>query len=190
MRIRLIGVALCLMATAGSGAAQAQVADYVMGPGSKLWIDGSSNMSDWTVHASSVSGSLTLNDDGLPATAMVTVTADSIRSEKGKIMDRLMYRALKSGTHPTITYSLSAAESLGGDSLLTKGELRAAGVTRAAPMTVEWLPQDGGAFRVRGSHEVRMTDYGMKPPTAMFGALHTRNEVVVHFDVIFLPSTM
>jgi len=31
---------------------------------------------------------------------------------------------------------------------------------------------------------VSMADYGMRPPTAMFGALVTGNDVVVRFDVV------
>jgi hypothetical protein len=29
-----------------------------------------------------------------------------------------------------------------------------------------------------------MTDFALKPPTAMFGALRTGDEVVVNFDVV------
>jgi len=33
-----------------------------------------------------------------------------------------------------------------------------------------------------------MSDYGMQPPTAMFGALRTGDDVTVHFDVAFVPA--
>ena len=74
------------------------------------------------------------------------------------------------------------------DSIMTSGEVRVAGVTKAAAMQVLFQSSDDGTVRVVGSHPMKMSDHGMKPPTAMFGALHTGNEVVVHFDVVFVPD--
>ena len=188
MRLKTLVATSCALLLIGSSAAFAQSSDLVLGPDSKLWIDGTSNKSDWTVTVTEMDGTLTLDDSGQPARAVVTVVADKIESNKSKIMDRLMYRALKTQNHPTITYTLTTVDGQEGDSLATTGEVEVAGVTKPVPMKVQWENGQGGEIRVRGSHSMKMTDHGMKPPTAMFGALHTGDEVMVHFDVVFAPA--
>ena len=184
-----ICTSLCiLIAFAGAGVSAAQSTELALGPDSKLWIDGTSNKSDWTVTATDISGNLLLNEDGYPSQATVVVTAETIESNKSKIMDRLMYRALKVQAHPDITYTLTASDPPMSDSVMTTGEVRVAGVTRSASMHVLMESREDGTVRVVGSHPMKMTDHGMKPPTAMFGALHTGNEVTVHFDVVFVPD--
>ena len=39
------------------------------------------------------------------------------------------------------------------------------------------------------SHTMLMSAYKIKPPTAMFGALHTGDEVVVHAELVAGPLT-
>ena len=188
MRLKIFATTACLFMFAHISSV-AQSNELELGPESKLWIDGTSNKSDWTVTATEMSGTLVLDADGNPAQATVSVAADKIESNKSKIMDRLMYRALKTQAHPIITYTLtSVAGADEVDSLSTSGEVEVAGVKQSAPLKVEWLSEDAGAGRVRGSHAMKMSDHGMKPPTAMFGALHTANEVTVHFDVVFAPA--
>ncbi len=181
---------IVLLALWTTATAVAQPTQLSIGPDSKLWIDGTSNKSDWTVTASELAGTLTLDADGMPSAATVQVDATKIESNKSKIMDRLMYRALKTQEHPTITYTLMSASGPQADTLSAQGEVRVAGVTRAATLHVEWMSEDGGRVRIRGSHPMKMSDHGMKPPTAMFGALHTADDVVVSFDVVFVPSEM
>ena len=190
MRTHIFTSYIPLLALLCSTSVIAQNATLTLGPESTLWIDGTSNKSDWTVTATDVAGTLELDESGIPSQATVTVAADKIESNKSKIMDRLMYRALKSDAHPVITYTLKAARTAGegSDSLSTEGEVRVAGITKGAVMNVEWQLLDDGAVRVHGTHPMKMTDHGMKPPTAMFGALHTANEVVVHFDVVFVGT--
>ena len=187
MRLKTFA-AVCLALTCTVSLVEAQTTELVLGPDSKLWIDGTSNKSDWSVSATEMDGSVVLSDDGQPLQATLTVVADKIESQRSKIMDRLMYRALKTQANPLITYTMTAIEGLDGDSLATTGEIEVAGVSNAAPLKVQWVAEEGGAVRVRGTHTMKMTDHGMKPPTAMFGALHTGNEVLVHFDVVFNPA--
>lgn len=41
---------------------------------------------------------------------------------------------------------------------------------------------------VSGSIEILMTDYGIKPPEALFGLIITNDNVYVKFDLRILPS--
>ena len=45
-----------------------------------------------------------------------------------------------------------------------------------------------GHVRFTGQHPMLMSDFGMDPPSAMFGQLRTADEVVVHFDLVVAPG--
>jgi hypothetical protein len=44
-----------------------------------------------------------------------------------------------------------------------------------------------GRLRFTGSYPIDMPEYGITPPTAMFGSLRTGRRVVVHFELIVKP---
>lgn len=163
-------------------------------PESRVWVDGTSNKNDWTVKATQLSGfvNLRVKGDMLEiAGGGFTVVAKSLVSEHGVIMDRLMQGALKSAAHPDIVYELGSATATpqppGKYAVATQGRVTIAGVTKDVAQTVmaERLP--GGQLRFTGSQPVLMSEYGMTPPTAMFGALRTGNRVVVNFELVVKP---
>ena len=169
-------------------------ATHTLDDESKVWVDGTSNKSDWTVHATELDGSATLSsDDGLTIESLdVTIPSEKMLSQKSSIMDRLMHRALDVRTHPEITYSLKSIDVEPGESdaytLKTTGDLTLAGTTKPIAMDVQGELLDAGLVRFTGSHTFLMTDFGMEPPSAMFGSLRTGDEVTVQFDVVFAPS--
>jgi polyisoprenoid-binding protein YceI len=175
-------------------AAHAQQAGRVeLLPDSRVRVDGTSNREDWTVAAAELHGFAVLHRDGPTvriSEAGLTVPARRMVSEHGVIMDRLMHGALKATVHPDIVYELTTAATLpngGTTTMTTTGQVRIAGVTRAveAPVQAEWL--ENGSIRFTGSHALLMSEFGITPPTAMFGALRTGNRVVVHFELVVRP---
>ena len=107
-------------------------------------------------------------------------------------MDRLMYDALKGKAHEHVIFDLTSVEAVSatGDNTFTMqtlGNLTLAGETRPITMTVEGTMQDDGTVVFTGSHTMLMSDYKIKPPTAMFGALHTGDEVVVNAELVAGP---
>ena len=165
---------------------------------SKLWIDGTSNKSpEWTVHATELEGHVTMNPAATAAepgveSAHLQVTAKMLKSKKSSLMDRVMYDAMKVKQHDHVVFDLTSIESVtanGDDSFTmeTRGNLTLAGETREIAMTVEGKIQGNGMVVFTGSHTMLMSDYKIKPPTAMFGALHTGDEVVVHAELVAGP---
>lgn len=184
--LRFVLVALWLLALAATPPPVA-AQELTLSEESDLWIDGTSNRDDWTVHAQEMSAVAGDIDGTVPGALRLTVTANMIKSQKSTIMDRLMYEALKVNEHPTITYEMiEAVPSEDDESILrTTGELTLAGVTNEIEMDVQAERLDDGSIRYTGNAPLKLTDYGMRPPTAMFGALRTGDDVTVHFDVIF-----
>ncbi len=163
-------------------AAQAQ--DFVLAPDSKLWVEGTSNKDDWTVKAKELTAEATRAEDGTIAALTLEVPSAQMVSEKSSIMDRLMHKTLKVNEHPTIVFEMKELSPVGAENTaLAVGELTIAGVTREVRLEVLQVTADDGTPRYSGSQMLEMTDFGMKPPSAMFGALHTGNEVRVRFDI-------
>lgn len=167
---------------------------------SKLWVEGTSSIHDWTCDAEQVEGTMNVavsnrsSDAGLPAeevTAVeVAVPVQDLECGKGT-MNKKLRKALDADGHPRVRYALSTAQlqplpdSTGAwFQLQTMGTLTIAGVDRIIDMTVAGQRLDGERFRFVGQAPVRMSDFGVDPPTALFGTLKTGDDVVVHFDVI------
>ena len=179
---------LALAMLALPGAAEGQT--MALSPESSIWIDGTSNRSDWTVRANEIAGVVRAGEATAPDSLALTVASGEIKGDKGTIMNRKITGALKSREHPEIVYRLTGAAVSEADAatLLTEGELTIAGVTKTITMEVTAEPLEGGAVRYVGMAPILFTDYGMRPPSALAGALRTGNEVTVHFDVTFAPG--
>ena len=190
-RVNRIFAALFALAFIVTPALAQQVQTYKLDPESKLWIDGTSTRSDWTVQAEDIEGNFGLVGNGSDLqirNAQFAVRASEIVSGRSTIMDRLIDDALKAEEHPVIRYDLSSAEANGEMKYNTKGKLTLGGQTKDIEMVVEAVPLDGGKVRFKGSHDLKMSDYGLEAPVAMFGALRTGDEVTVQFDVVAAPA--
>lgn len=191
----LVAVGLLLLAVPAFAQTQAV---FPIQPGSKLWVEGTSNKSDWSVNATEFAGSITMNPQGTaqdPGVQQVKITIPSakILSNKSTIMDRLMHDALQVEAHPQVVYTLTSAKAAPGKTpntfaLQTQGQLTLAGTTKDIEVIVQGERMADGQVRFTGSHKMKMTDYGMAPPSAMFGALRTADDVTVRFDLVVAPA--
>ncbi|HEX7858948.1 MAG TPA: YceI family protein [Verrucomicrobiae bacterium] len=180
----------------GAVSLQAQVR-YQAVPGSKVKIAGTSTIHDWTVEGKVIGGfaefeseaaldpSKTVSD--VKAKVEVNVPVSQILSGK-KLMDDIMHDALKIKNHKNITYALKeikpqarkAGEPLKYD---TKGDLTVAGVTKPIDMVVTLVPE-GDKLRATGTQQLKMSDFGIKPPAPAvgLGLIKTADEVTVTFE--------
>jgi hypothetical protein len=166
---------------------------FQLDPSSKIWIEGTSNKSDWSVDATSFDGTFVMQNEISAADPAiekveVTVVSRAIKGDISTIMDRLLHDALKVSEHPEISYVLSSTAATQVDDtkfdLATKGRLTIGGVAKDIAMTVRGEKLAGDRVRFTGSHVMKMTEFDLKPPVALFGALRTGDEVTVHFDVV------
>lgn len=200
-----VTLVLALTALLWPGGLKAQeTVRYTAKAGSKVTIDGTSNIHDWTVESSLIGGfmelgpNFPLDPSKNPAPGKVNAKVEtlifvgSIKSGK-KSMDEVMYDTMKQKDHPKINYKLQslalketpqAGQPLVFDSV---GTLNVAGIliTNAFPITME--PQDNGErIIVKGNTTLKMTDFGMKPPAPALGLglIKTGDEVNVRFEWI------
>lgn len=155
---------------------------FAAAKGSQIRIEGTSTLHAWKMEGATIDGEI----QELPSdqwTATVTIPVKSIRSEHAK-MDKLMAEALKADKNPMVRYELSSAklETQTPTALVANavGKLTIAGVTREVAMKIAGA-REGTTWILTGEVPVRMTDYGVKPPTAMLGTIKTGNDVKVTF---------
>lgn len=100
-------------------------------------------------------------------------------------LTKQMFKAMKADKHPLITFKLTgytAEPSPTGMTVKPAGTLTVAGVEKPIDMVLDVKAQNG-ALHVRGSRELLMTDFGIKPPTMFMGMLKTDDKVTIKFEL-------
>jgi polyisoprenoid-binding protein YceI len=190
MRIPLIGLAL-VAAVAMNANAQARVN---LAPASKLWIEGTSNVHDWKAEAAVINAEIEIDAAGLSAApaklvrkVTITVPVKDLKSGKGG-MDNNIQKALKADKNPDIVYTLTTIEAVSdtkdGFTLRAQGTLKLAGGESAVTAEIVGTRQPDGSIKATGTVPVKMTAFGVKPPTAMLGAIKCGDDVQVKFDLL------
>ncbi len=115
-------------------------------------------------------------------TTMARVSVHDIECGDGT-MNKHLRKALKEKDHPEIHFQMDkyVLENSGGEAKAI-GELTIAGKTLPVEMDVELTPLTQGGIRVVGKLDIQMKDYGVKPPSLLFGTLKVDNDVTVSFD--------
>lgn len=163
---------------------------YVIESPSSLWVTGTSSLHDWRCDAGQLVGWIEGSGEG----SLSAITASQIRVPvsglecKNGTMNGKMRDALRADAHGTISFTLTAAELASGNRVRATGRLTIAGETRSVTTTVQAQITANGKLRVAGELPVTMSGYGVKPPTAMMGALKTGDDVVVHFELLAAPA--
>ncbi len=155
-------------------------------------VAGTSNLHDWTAEVEKINGTFKVTVEGGKLVNIqdlqVTVDAQSFKSSKGSIMNSKINDALNSKKHPRITYKLSKvdkiSESASGYKVNTTGILTIAGVNQTVSLEATGKVMSNGYIEFSGTKKIKMTDYKVEPPTAMFGALTTGDEVTLNFKVV------
>ena len=177
-----------------SGSLSAASSHLVVRGDSRLWIEGSSNLRDWSCEATALDASVDLDigrDEGDGVSGLqrvqVSVPVNALTCRSGQ-MDRIMYKALRADADPSCRYivgsfNVVATDSDGDYSLRTLGSLRVAGRRNDVQLDVDVEQLPDGTLRAQGSLPILMTDYGITPPTALLGLVRTGNRIVVKFDL-------
>jgi len=159
-------------------------------------INGTSTLHDWTSTATEVTGTAQLDatDQTLNAIKALTVRikSEGIISEKGRIMDNKTHKALAADDHKYITYTLTKAEIAQQSdqkvTLRTTGTLTIAGKAKTINMDVVGVKKNS-AIQFTGSKAMKMTDFGIDPPTAMLGTLKTGDDITIDFSLTLQTNT-
>ena len=199
---RTAPIAVVLAATAWTAGPVAQARLPLDIDTARVTIAGSSNIHEWTASTtkvrvtrvkvgSAVAGDAFWSDVVKPGALEafeIAISAASLSSPKAGL-DKNMHKALKAEQFAEITFRLTRLEGATAGAVKAIGVLRIAGVEREVALDLKTARKDG-LLVVTGSLPLLMTDYGIKPPTAMLGMLKTDPKVTVSFEtVLAVPLT-
>src|SRR5215208_160031 len=193
MRSRTVRTLAVVLGLAPAAVAWKRADDSILSlrPGSRVWIEGTSTVRAFRCTADSVEARVV--STGRDAVSAVMAGAKAVLSAELRVpAARLECRngtmkALKAAEHPDITFTVSSYE-LGkrGDAAegSATGELTLGGVRKTITVVGAVTARPDGALRIVGTHELRMTEFGLKPPSLMMGTMKVRELVVVGFDLL------
>lgn len=167
-------------------------------PGSTLTIEGTSTLHGFTCKTDQMEAYIDvdpafrikqLTEVAHPIVkTRVVIPVKSLKCGEGK-MDKNMYETLKVNENPTITYVLSTYSLVQGSATETafaantEGLLTIVGKDKTIAMPIKAQKGTDGITTATGKYTLLMTDFGIKPPKFMFGALRVGNQVVVTFNI-------
>jgi hypothetical protein len=177
--------------------------------GSKMRLEGTSNIHDWQVESSLIGGFIEVGSNfpiepGQPAKpgefaaeAEPFIIVHSLKSveKDGKpysdTMDQAMYGCLRATENPKVVFHLiqltlkEPAKSRERPYLFeAKGELELAGVTNEINMPVDVLPLSGKKLKISGTSTVKLTDFEIDPATLSpsLGMIKIGDDVKLSFE--------
>jgi len=160
---------------------------YSLDAKSTFSVSGTSTLHDWEMKSSSGTGtaSFTIVNSKLTDIEAISITllAESIKSEK-KSMDKVAYKTLKTDTQKNIKYVLKSAEKVNENTWTLTGIYSIAGVAKELKTTVK-ANYVNGLINLQGTNKITFTQFGMKSPTAMLGAISTGEDLTLNFNINF-----
>jgi len=206
---RVLSVLILAAVAAIAPIARAADVGLALQPGSKLWLTGSSTVHAFESTASKLNVVFThepakweatlprgeaierlIREHGVTAIDL-TVGVNGLHSGKDGL-DKNMYKALLAEKHPEIRFALGDYQVGDGAkpvemAIEAKGKVTVAGVEKDVAIRATAV-REGDSVRLRGDVALKMTQFGIKPPTMMMGALRTSDDVAVHFDLLIGAS--
>ena len=165
-------------------------------PKSRLWVEGTSTVKSFSCQAPTVDATIEATSPDVASlitagekavqTVELTIPVKTMDCKNGTMNEHMM-KALKAKEHETIVFRLSSydlAQVGEGTKVNLTGTLTLGGVQKTISMIANAKTADDGSLRVEGTHELRMKEYGLKPPTLMMGTMKVNELVKVRFDLL------
>ena len=170
-----------------------------LAPQSRLWVDGTSTVRSWSCKATELEATIESAAPGAVAAALageksvraveVTIPAAKLDCANGT-MNGHMLKAIKAKEAPVISFKVTSYDVAKGAEGVTgslNGQLTLGGTTKPIVVKAAGSAGPDGTLHVTGTHELQMTEYGLKPPTLMMGTMKVGDKVKVSFD-LFLKN--
>jgi lipoprotein-anchoring transpeptidase ErfK/SrfK len=170
---------------------------FTVQPESRVVLLGRSNVHSWSCATSNLAAMVAVdsakhngstNGSGTTvSTLSITVPVKSLDCGRAR-MNEDMYRALRADEFPEIRYVLrtyQVEQALGASdsiSVRSVGDLTVAGKTQRVEIHIRGRREGGALVRGEGGVKLRMTDFGIKPPTAFLRAIRTKNSLEVRIE--------
>jgi YceI-like domain len=158
--------------------------------GVKIKLLGTSNIHDWDMNSGSgvcyanitiaPTGTITeLND------LTFEMKVESLKSHD-KTMDNNTYKQMNADKYPTIKYagsSTSVTANGNNYTIVSKGKLTISGNTRDVELVGKGVMGADKVLKLNGTYKTKMTTFGVKPVSIMFGAIKTGDDISINYDL-------
>ncbi len=111
-------------------------------------------------------------------------------------MNRDLYETLQSQKFPTISFdyittdSLTYVDDTDHYTMVVTGTLNVAGTEKEIQFPMDAVLAEDGSVRATGKTTLRMTEYDVEPPKALFGLVRVEDELTVHFELYASTSNV
>jgi polyisoprenoid-binding protein YceI len=158
-------------------------------------INGTSTLHSWKQKVEKIRGNGDVKQNNDKSCTLqsfkIIMQVTSIKNEEYPLMNNSTYKALKATKFPEITFVLDEPVANINYGLLpcsttAKGHLTIAGVTRAIAMPIKIAFNEEKKMIIDVEQQLKMTDYGVDPPTMLFGLIKTGDMITISFKTTFL----
>ncbi|MFC0875735.1 YceI family protein [Saccharicrinis sp. FJH2] len=162
---------------------------------SNLLIKGTSSLHDWEMEAKDVTCFTATEFENNELKAFESINfvckSNSLKSDHS-MMDDKAHDALKAKKHPNIMFKLDASSIKNNSSDkfdgTLNGTLSLSGVSKKINVPVSGIMNSNNQFEAKGSLKLKMSDYNIDAPTAMFGTITTGDVITIEYDFIFTKT--
>lgn len=181
----MIAMTVVVAAVATAGAQLAITRSYSLAKESRIWFEGTSTVRSFKCTAPKVAAVVDGDASAAPGeliqSASLTISVAQLECNNGT-MNEHMRKALKASTNPDITWKMTSY-AVQGSNVALSGRLTIAGKENAIEIRGTGTTENG-VLRFKGSKPLKMTDYGVKPPSLMLGTMKVGDPVTVSFDLL------
>jgi hypothetical protein len=210
LRPRLVGllllsIALLPLAAPPAFGEPARAAVH-LGPGSELWLEGTSTMHDYECRTSKVEAKLLrdaaqadpkdvaaldawLRAGGLKGLDLLVPVGTMVSGKDG--LDKNMYKAMNTKAFPNIRFLMSASQfgTARGDTLPVTANGTLTITDQSHPVAVKGqIVRAATGVWLEGTHPMNMSDFGIKPPKMMMGTIKVHDPIVVRYRLLLVPG--
>src|SRR5262245_8243731 len=162
-------------------------------PESRLWVSGTSTVRAFQCQAGAFDAkvessgadavSAVLAGEKAVSTVEVTVAAEKLDCRNGTMNEHLR-KAIKAKEFPTVVFRASSYDLARANETVAvtlNGSLTLGGVEKPITVKAQAKPGTDGTLIVSGTREIKMTEFGLKPPTLMLGTMKVDDKITVGF---------
>jgi hypothetical protein len=162
---------------------------------SQLFIEGKSNINKFACHCTQNFPTAKIQYNSTPSkgTAHFNKTEMKITTSEldcgKKAINKDLLKTLKADEYPNIILELCSLKFMEGahddewQEVKAETFLTIAGTTRTMNMMVKAKQLGQGTFKIKSSEELKLTDFGIDPPTALLGLVKVKDEMTLHLDL-------
>jgi len=159
----------------------------------QISVSGTSSLHDWETNVKKCDGDLTVqlrDDNTIENITYLYINFFSSSFNSGKSsMDDKTTEALKAEKFPLINFKLVEIKEVKDlnkyQQFVASGKLTIAGVTKLVDLKAISTIGPNGEIYFQGNKTIDMTDYGITPPTAVFGTIKSGKDVTISYKIYF-----